>query len=478
MIRFLMLFLASILAGGVAAQGMDTQLQSTFHSMSNTTNPQFSGDGRPTASMGSFSFRTPVTRPQLLSYDPPRFSGGCAGIDLYGGSFSFVSKEELQGLMRQIAANAKSYAFNLALGAVCNKCLQEMQGLQDKVQKINQMMKSSCDIGQALVNSAVDPLIASQENRFQKGAQAARQGGSVSDLWESMNQGWGKESTESALARERPDELARIEPGNVVWRLLKERGVGQWFEASDDQLMLDIQSFLGTVIICAPNDTSACTAGEVEPEDRPREVRSRKLAGVLDFETLVLGNSGRGTGASQIACGDMDRCLDARVAPGPEARVGLKTRILHALRGDPESGALGYIDRARLGTVDARPEDLALRSNAPSQMGILDLAIDTNKHAAYTAADVIAEGIAVEIVSRFLGDVLATVKEASAQLGAAEAAQIGALAEDADRRMQAAQAATSRRQEARIRTLEGLGLTMRLSQTPDLRAGSIAPAGN
>ncbi|MBK8284180.1 MAG: conjugal transfer protein TraH [Ahniella sp.] len=179
---------------------METQLETTFHSMSNHTNPQFINEGRPTASLGSFNFRTPVTRPQLLQFDPPRFSGGCGGIDLYGGSFSYISKEELQGLMRQIAANAKSYAFNLALGAVCNKCLQVMEGLQDKVQKINQMMKSSCDMAQAVVNSAADPLVAQMSGSFQQGAQAARQGGTVSDLWASMNQGWGKESSEAALA--------------------------------------------------------------------------------------------------------------------------------------------------------------------------------------------------------------------------------------------------------------------------------------
>ncbi|AVQ00303.1 hypothetical protein C7S18_23690 (plasmid) [Ahniella affigens] len=479
MIRTILITVLWAVAQMASAQGMDTQLETTFQSMSNTTNPQFINEGRPTVTMGSFSYRTPVTRPQILSFDPPRFSGGCGGIDLYGGSFSFISKEELQGLMRQIAANAKSYAFNLALGAVCNKCLQEMQALQDKVQKINQMMKSSCDIGQALVNSAADPAIAQMTGRFREGAQAARQGGSVSDLWESMNQGWGKESTEAALAREQPDEFARIQPGNVIWRLLKERGVSSWFEQSDDQLAIDIQSFLGTVIVCAPSDASACMVGEVPPEDRPSEVTVRKIAATLDLDALVFGSSSRGGGVAEITCGNTETCLDARVEPTTRPRQGLKTKILRALVGDPDTGDVGYIKRYRSASASLSPVDQALRSNAPGQMGALDRAIDQGTaHAAMAGADVIAELIALELVDRFLSDVLQTVRQGGAQVGSAEATQIGELLEEADRKRRADGELIARRQHQRILVLQGLGAMQQLGETPDMRAGSVAPAGN
>jgi len=461
----------------VHAQGMDTQLATTFHEMATTTNPQFESSGRPVASLGSFSYRTPVTRPQLLSFDPPRFSGGCGGIDLYGGSFSFIGKEELQGLMRQIAANAKSYAFNLALGAVCNKCLQEMQALQDKVQKINQMMKSSCDMAQALVNTAMDPATAQMSQRFRDGALAARQGGTVSDLWASMNQGWGKDSPESALATDDPDEFARIEPGNIVWRLLKRHGVGQWFSGADDALLIDLQSFLGTVIVCAPGDGGICAGDATTPEDRPNEVRHRKLPAVLDVQELVHGSNGTGGVRERIVCGDVDRCLDARIESLGELRTGLKKRILDALVGDPATGMPGYVQRYRKAQGQPTAEDLALRSHAPSQFGILHAAIDHGEESASVVADVLAESIAVELVSGVLASSLAVLRRGAAGVGPAESAKLFELIDDAGHRLRRSRVEIDARLAQRARVLEGLGLTLELGTTPDLRSGPVAAPG-
>lgn len=475
--RSLLMLVLCLLSGLLNAQGMDTQLANTFHSMSNSTNPQFSTEGRPTATLGSFSYRTPVVRPQLISYDPPRFSGGCGGIDLYGGSFSFISKEELQGLLRQIAANAKSYAFMLALGAVCNKCLQGMQDLQDKVQKINQMMKSSCDIGQALVNSAADPMIAQMNTSYQQRAQSARQGGTVSDLWAAMNQGWGRESPEAALARENPDEFARIQPGNLLWRLLNEHGLASWFPDHDESLKTDLQSFLGTVVVCAPADTSACTEGEVEPEDRPKETRLRKLDGVLDIEELVLGSEGVGGQSSEIRCDEHQDCLRPSVQVRAEPRIGLKRRILDVLIGSRDGSQVGYIKRARFASAEPTEAERALLSNAPSQMAMLDRAIDISEHNAMQMADALAESMAVEMVYRYLGQVTASVRRAAAGVGATEAAQLARLVDVCERRNQRGLRRLQARLTAQVQVLQGLKLSTELAPTPDLRVGAPMPAG-
>lgn len=471
--RRLLMLMLWLLVGPVSGQGMDTQLANTFHSMTTTTNPQFSSEGRPTATLGSFSYRTPVVRPQLLSYDPPRFSGGCGGIDLYGGSFSFISKEELQGLMRQIAANAKSYAFNLALGAVCNKCLQIMQNLQDDVQKLNQMMKSSCDISQALVNSAADPMVAQMSGNFKEGALNARQGGTVSDLWASMNQGWGKESTEAALARENPDEFARIQPGNVVWRLLNEHGLANWFPDHDEALKADIQSYLGTVIVCAPSDASACTEGEAEPEDRPKETRLRKLEGVLGLEELVLGAEVGSGQSSEIRCDDDDACLRPTVQIRPTPRIGLKRRILDVLVGTADGSQVGYIKRARFALAELTPAERALQSNAPSQMQALNQAIEISEQTATQMADAIAESMAFEMASRFLQQVAATIRQGASNVGAAESAQLMALVASSEQRAQQDTARIKTRLDLQAQVLQGLVQSLQLAPTPDLRV--VAP---
>ncbi len=53
---------------------------------------------------------------------PPSFSAGCGGIDLFGGSFSFINMNQFVDLMRAVASNAAGYAFQLAINAMCPDC--------------------------------------------------------------------------------------------------------------------------------------------------------------------------------------------------------------------------------------------------------------------------------------------------------------------------------------------------------------------
>ncbi|MBK8284181.1 MAG: conjugal transfer protein TraH [Ahniella sp.] len=276
---------------------------------------------------------------------------------------------------------------------------------------------------------------------------------------------------------ERPDEFARIEPGNIVWRLLKERGVGQWFDDSDEALLIDIQSFLGTVIVCAPNDASACADGATEPEDRPGETRVRQVPAVLGLDDLVHGDGDGTRTVSIIQCDDRDTCLRARIAESQSERVGLRRSILDTLIGNPQRGVVGYVQRARLAQAEGTPSELALRSNAPSQFGVLDQAIDINEHTAITVAEVLAESMAVEMVEAVLATVLDAIRQGASQLGAAESAQLLRLAEEATLRLQQQRSGIDARFASRARTLDGLGLTIRLAPTPDLRAGPIAAPG-
>ena len=76
----------------------------------------------------------------------PSFNAGCGGIDLFAGSFSFISAEQFQNLLRAIAANAAGYAFEVALGAMCKECLETMETLQKKIQALNQGFANSCQL--------------------------------------------------------------------------------------------------------------------------------------------------------------------------------------------------------------------------------------------------------------------------------------------------------------------------------------------
>ncbi|MBO1928812.1 conjugal transfer protein TraH [Providencia rettgeri] len=64
-----------------------------------------------------------MVRNQLRTLTPvnvtlPKASGGCAGIDFFAGSFSFINTEEFIQLLRNIAANSVGLAFQLAINAM------------------------------------------------------------------------------------------------------------------------------------------------------------------------------------------------------------------------------------------------------------------------------------------------------------------------------------------------------------------------
>jgi conjugative transfer pilus assembly protein TraH len=46
----------------------------------------------------------------LWHFVPPSFDAGCGGIDLFAGSFSFISAEQFQNLLRAIAATTEQAA--------------------------------------------------------------------------------------------------------------------------------------------------------------------------------------------------------------------------------------------------------------------------------------------------------------------------------------------------------------------------------
>jgi conjugative transfer pilus assembly protein TraH len=60
--------------------------------------------------LGSLYVRTRPRSSGLLNIQLPSIRAGCGGIDIFGGAFSFISKEELIQLGKAIMQNASSYA--------------------------------------------------------------------------------------------------------------------------------------------------------------------------------------------------------------------------------------------------------------------------------------------------------------------------------------------------------------------------------
>lgn len=204
------------------AGGLDGVLDGMF---ANVTAPQFSKDQyRGTVSFGGVYVRSPVTSIQVASFDPPRVSVGCGGIDIYGGSFSFITADMLSQFIRNIAQNAAPLAFKLALDAVSPQLGAALNKFQDMAQKMNMAQKNSCEISQGMFD-------------------AAKTGG-LSGVMENLNtlktgalataEGWGNDFAEGmrlAVSQQDPstpsngksfkEVLAKNkDTGNVVWNAL------------------------------------------------------------------------------------------------------------------------------------------------------------------------------------------------------------------------------------------------------------------
>ncbi|MDH5938886.1 conjugal transfer protein TraH [Vibrio splendidus] len=132
--------------------------------------------------LGSFSYRVKSHDPNIVNFQGPSMKAGCNGIDLNLGSFSMIKDLTgmLQNSMRQIAAGSASYAFNLALDALCPTCAANIKSLKKAMDEWNQFFKNSCEAGQALMANAVGPYEQSIKDTLAIG-QAANSTGVATD---------------------------------------------------------------------------------------------------------------------------------------------------------------------------------------------------------------------------------------------------------------------------------------------------------
>ncbi|MBT4836238.1 MAG: hypothetical protein HON94_02710 [Methylococcales bacterium] len=105
---------------------------------------------------GNLQTRTKIMKIKLVQMEAPKLSAGCGGINMYGGSFSFINKEQFIQFIRSIGANASGYAFNLALKTMCESCNATMNSLAKTVNGMNKHLKNSCDAGKRLVNKGLE----------------------------------------------------------------------------------------------------------------------------------------------------------------------------------------------------------------------------------------------------------------------------------------------------------------------------------
>lgn len=235
---------AALTVPSISHADIQDELDSFFGEMSNATSPGvFETQRRGVFSGGRYTTKSKIFDENLVSFAPPSWKGGCGGIDMFNGSFSFVSAEQIVQLLRQVAANAKGYAFQLALDNVCPDCSKHIEAFQKKIQALNQHLGNSCQLAQGIVNDATSAF----ELKGKTDASiAATTTGLVSDVFGSREETETGRSPEEELGE---DELLRRELiGNIVWQQLKKQNAKAWFTYGDDALLETMMSLTGTII--------------------------------------------------------------------------------------------------------------------------------------------------------------------------------------------------------------------------------------
>jgi len=224
--------------------------------MSNVTNPgAYHSQTRGGFVMGSIVARSPIRQVNLIAFDPPRINAGCGGIDLFGGSFSFINSDQLVALFRSVATNAVGALFYMAIQKIQPDLANLMSKFQSLIHALNLGNKNTCAIANSLVQTMFDPSSVTTKAANEKGMLDSATS-SARDLFSVVEDIFTNKGETKPDATEAGSPVESATYGNLTWKALVRAHnsvkFGDMFgNATADRLRtLEImQSILGTQII-------------------------------------------------------------------------------------------------------------------------------------------------------------------------------------------------------------------------------------
>ena len=204
---------------------LQEKMDELFDTMSNVTTPGvYETQARGAFSGGGYRTKARIYDQNLFQITPLSAEAGCGGLDLYGGSFSFINKEQFIQLMRSVAANAQGYAFHLALNSICPTCNAEMEKLARKINQLNRYFGNSCQLAKGIVNDTWSAVTGEQNNKESLISTFEGAADTFGSFFKSDNTNAARKAEQVA-----PDRVAKEIKGNLVWRQLIKHQVPLWF---------------------------------------------------------------------------------------------------------------------------------------------------------------------------------------------------------------------------------------------------------
>ncbi|EYU16519.1 conjugal transfer protein TraH [Photorhabdus bodei] len=274
--------LAGLFVPVANAESISNQLDNMFGSMSNVTNPgDYKSVTRDGYTGGGFVLRNKLRTLTPVSIDLPSASGGCGGIDLFGGSFSFINAEQFVQMLRNIAANAAGLAFQLALNAmdaVLDNAISKMQAI---LQQMNDLTVNSCQLAKGLL---VDTAAA-----FGSSAKASVSSQLSSDgLVDQFKGMWGNFAGAKAPEKQKEESGKRKacdDYGNIMWCLLQNGNFSDQFYGTENEQKELVMSMTGTIIVSGKLGT------DKDGSAKKSVVRIAPLATTSVLDSLINGDN-------------------------------------------------------------------------------------------------------------------------------------------------------------------------------------------
>jgi conjugative transfer pilus assembly protein TraH len=252
---------------------------------------------------GSLFARGPVENHTLVSFQPPSFGWGCGGIDLFTGSLSFISKEDLIKTLRAIGSNAASYAFSLALQQVTPQIKAVIDNLQATMQEINNANINSCRMAAQLVGGLAPQTQASTELYCSsKGVNM----GTFTDYADAKHQCQTKGKRDDVRGS-RDDDFEDMlgDEFNLVWKAIQKNPF-----LSGDEGHKEIGEFIMSLtgsIVSNLKTTTTKKDGEDKPDDAPLFEHLPSLATKPAFIRSLMGTTK--TDVEIYKCDEPTKCL-------------------------------------------------------------------------------------------------------------------------------------------------------------------------
>lgn len=237
------------------ASAMDDAF-SSMGAAANVTGPTaYQGQSSGYYSLGNVWMRMPQKQTTLANIQFPNGRGGCGGIDIFAGSFSFINAGEMVALMKAVANNAVGFAFKLALDTVCPECGAVIEQMRQAAQLMNNQSINSCQMAAGLVGSVWPKSDRADQEICQ---QFGNSTGVFTDMAAAMSGcGPGGSRTSTLKAAAADPATADINPGvprNFTWHVLKKSAFFAPGGVLDRELAQYVMTVVGTVIYVPPQD--------------------------------------------------------------------------------------------------------------------------------------------------------------------------------------------------------------------------------